>query len=91
MPFHLGCSGMPSPWPSLLVCVRFVHCLVDTVKGGEPSYTALAMEGEQSAYSSLVPLAGAVQAKPGPMPSRMERGGIALAFTAGVRAIALPC
>ena len=71
--------------------MRFVHRLVDTVKGGELSYTALAMEGEQSAYSSPLPVARAVLAEPGPMPARLGRGGIALAFTAGVHAIALPC
>ena len=73
------------------MCVRFVHRLVDTVKGGELSYTALAMERVQIVHSSPLPVARAVLAEPGPMPARLGRGGIALAFTAGVRAIAPPC
>ena len=60
------------------------------VKGGELSYTALAMESEQVAHCSLLPLAGAVLANPEPMLSRLVRGCIALAFTAGVRAVASP-
>ena len=39
----------------LLVCLR-LHRLVDAVKGGKLSYTALAMEREQNAYSSLLTL-----------------------------------
>ena len=43
------------------------HRLADTrVKGGELSYTALAMEREQIAYSSSLLLAGAVPTAPEP-------------------------
>ena len=72
------------------MCVR-LHRLVDAVKGGKLSYTALAMEREQTAYRSLLPLSGAVLADPERMPSRLVRGCIALAFTASVRAVAPPC
>ena len=71
------------------MCVRLQR-LADTVKGSELSYAALAMEREQIAHSSLLPLAGAVPANPEPMLSRLVRGCIALAFTAGVRAVASP-
>ena len=57
-------------------------------RGSKLSYTALAMEREQRAYSSLLPLAGAVLADPEPMPSRLKRGCIALTFTACVLAVA---
>ena len=62
--------------------------LADNIKGGELSYMALAMEREQIEHSSLLTLAGAVLAGPEPMLSRLVRGCIALAFTAGVRAVA---
>ena len=71
------------------MCVR-LHRLVDTVKGGELSYTAQAMEREQSAFSSLLTLVRAVLADPEPMPARLVRGCIALAFTACVLAVACP-
>ena len=48
------------------------------VKGGELSYTTLAMEREQTAYRSLLPLAGAVLADPEPTPLRLVRGCIAV-------------
>ena len=60
------------------------------LKGGELSYAAPAMEREGIAHCSLLPLAGAVLAIPEPMLSRLVRGCIALAFTAGVRAVASP-
>ena len=44
------------------------------------------MERERIASSSLLALAGAVLAEPEPMPVRMVRGCIALAFTARVHA-----
>ena len=72
------------------MCVR-LHRLADTVKGGKLSYTALAMEREQTAYRSLLPLSRSVLADPEPMTSRLVRGYIALAFTASVRALAPPC
>ena len=48
---------------------------------------ALAMEREQTTYSSLLMVAGTVLADPEPMLARLLRGCIALAFTAGVRAV----
>ena len=72
-----------SPWPSLLAYRHATTALLaDTVKGGELSYTTLAMEREHTACSSLLRLAGAVLADPEPMPPRLIRGCcIALAFT----------
>ena len=49
---------------------------------------ALAMEREQTTYSSQLMVAGAVLADPEPMPARLIRGCIALAFTACVLAVA---
>ena len=43
---------------------------------------ALAMERDQTAYSSLLMVAGAVLADPEPMLARLVRGFIAMAFTA---------
>ena len=62
--------------------------ILSTVKGDELSYPAQAMERERSAFSSLLLQAGAVLADPEPMPTRLGRGCIAVAFTAGVRAVA---
>ena len=70
-------------------CVLAIACshrLADTVKGGELSYTALAMEREHMVYRSLLTPAGAVLASPEQMLSRLVRGCIALAFTACVPA-----
>ena len=64
------------------------HRLADPVKGGELSYMALALEREPTAYRSLMTRAGVVLCDPEPMLSRLVRGCIALAFTAGVRAVA---
>ena len=50
-----------------VACMLAIGYLADTrVKGGELSYTALAMEREQIAYSSLLLLAGAVPTAPEP-------------------------
>ena len=49
---------------------------------------ALAMEREQTTYSSQLMVAGTVLADPEPMPARLIRGCIALAFTACVLAVA---
>jgi hypothetical protein len=65
-----------------------MHRLADAVKGGKLSYMALAMKREQTAYRSLLMVAGAVLADPKPMLSRLVRGCIALAFTACVLAVA---
>ena len=62
------------------------HRHADTVKGGELSYMALALQREPTAYRSLLMVAGAVLANPEPMLARLVRGCIALAFTACVRA-----
>ena len=89
MPSRLGrgCIAL-----AFTACVHAVASslqrIADTIKGGELSYTAVAMEREKSAYSSLLPLVGTVEASPEPMPSRLGRGCIAVAFTAGVRAVA---
>ena len=47
---------------------------------------ALAMEREQTTYSSLLMVAGTALADPEPMLARLIRGCIALAFTATVPA-----
>ena len=60
----------------------------DTVKDGELSYMALAMERERSTCRSLLMVAGAVLGNPEPMLARLVRGYIALAFTACVLAVA---
>ena len=52
------------------------HCLADTVKGGELSYTILAIKREGIVYSSLLQLTGTVLAEPEPMLSRLVRGCI---------------
>ena len=64
----------------VLAVARSHRRLVDTVKGGELSYTALAVEREQIVCSSLLRLAGAVLADAEPLLSRLVRGCIALAF-----------
>ena len=64
------------------------HRRADTVKGSKLSYTTVAMKCEAIVYSSLLTLAGVVLADPEPMLARLVRGCIALAFTAGVRAVA---
>ena len=87
---------MPARLVSGCIALAFTACvparnhrLADTVKGGELSYTTLAMEREHIACSSLLRLAGAVLLDdPEPMPSRLIRGCIALAFTACVLAVA---
>ena len=58
--------------------------IADAVKGGKLSYMALAMQREQTAYISVLMMAGAVLADPEPMLARLVRGCIALAFTACV-------
>ena len=91
MPTLSGCQLVwyeaASPWPSLLAYLHATTAvLADTVKGGELRYTTLAMEREHTACSSLLRLMGAVIADPEPMPARLVRGCIALAFTACVPA-----
>ena len=48
----------------------------------------LALQREPTTYRSLLMRLGAVLADPEPMLARLVRGCIALAFTAGVRAVA---
>ena len=76
-------SRFPHPSAQAEACN---HRLADTVKGDELRYTILAMEREQIACSSLLRLLGAVLADPEPMPVRLVRGCIALAFAACVPA-----
>ena len=65
------------------------HHHADAVKGGELSYTILAMKRKGIMHSSLLQLTGAVLAGPEPMLPRLVRGCIALAFTACVLAVGL--
>ena len=64
------------------------HRRADAVKGSKLSYMTLALRREPTAYRSLLMRLGAVLADPEPMLARLVRGCIALAFTAGVRAVA---
>ena len=90
----------PEPMPSRLVrgCIALAftagvravatsHRLADPVKGSKLSYMTLALRREPTAYRSLLMRLGAVLADPEPMLARLVRGCIALAFTAGVRAV----
>jgi hypothetical protein len=77
----------PEPMPSRLIrgcialaftaCVLAIACsshhLADTVKGGQLSYTILAMKREGIMYSSLLQLTGAAMAGPEPMLPRLVR------------------
>ena len=82
-----GCIAMA--FTARVGAVACSHLIADAVKGGELSYMALmTMEREQSAYRSVLPLAGALPADPQPSPLRLLRGCIAMPFTAGVRAVA---
>ena len=65
--------------------VQSSHGFADTVNSGALSYMALALKHEQFTYRSLLMLAGAVLADPEPIPTRLVRGCIAMAFTAHVR------
>ena len=60
--------------------------LADAVNGSEhvDSYMALATEREPTTYSSLQMLHWAILAYYEPMPTRLVRGRIAMAFTARV-------
>ena len=64
------------------------HSLADPVKDGKLSHMTLALQREPTAYRSLMMRLGAVVADPEPMLARLVRSCIALAFTAGVRAVA---
>ena len=82
-----GCIAVT--FTACVLAVALTHRLApDTVKGSELSYTALAMEREQIACSSLVSLTGAGLADPELMLSRLVRGCIAPTFTACVLAVA---
>ena len=68
---------------SFTACVPAVacsHCPADPVKSSELTYMALALQREHTANRSLPMMAGAFLADPEPMPSRLVRGCIALAF-----------
>ena len=88
MLFRLARSCIALAFTAGVRAVACVHRLADAVKGGELSYMALAMEHEPIVYRSLLTLAGVVVAGPERMLSRVARSCIALAFTAGVRAVA---
>ena len=81
-----GCIALA--FTACVLAVACSHCLADTVKGGELSYTIPAMQREGTVYSSLLQLTGAVLAGPEPILPRLVRGCIAPAFTACVLAIA---
>ena len=61
-----------------------MHCVTNSVKGSDLGYMSQPIQRKQTAYSSVLMLAGAVMAGPEPMLTRLERGCIALAFTARV-------
>ena len=81
-----GCIALA--FTACVLAVACSHRHANTVKGGELSYMALAMEREHIVYSSLLTLAGAALADPEPPRLRPVRGCIALAFTARVHAVA---
>ena len=78
-----GCIALA--FTACVLAVACSHCLADTVKGGELSHMALALQREPNAYRSQLMVAGAVL-PPEPMLARLIRGCIALAFTATVPA-----
>ena len=78
-----GCIAL-----AFTTCVPAVACSHESVKGSELSYMTLALQREPTAYRSLLMRLGAVLADPEPMPARLVRGCIALAFTACVLAVA---
>ena len=70
-------------------CGCIALLILSTVKGGELSYTPHKQWNVSNLRSSRCShRQGAVLADPEPMPSRLGRGCIAVAFTAGVRAVA---
>ena len=80
-----GCIALAFTACALAV-VACSHRLAATVKGGQLIYMALALQREPTAYRSLLTRARAVLADPEPMPVRLVRGCIALAFAACVPA-----
>jgi hypothetical protein len=86
MPARLirGCIALT--FTACVLAVACSHCLADTVKGGELSHMALALQREPNAYRSQLMVAGAVLADTEPMLARLIRGCIALAFIATVPA-----
>ena len=89
MPARLVRSCIALAFTACVLAVACTHRLVaDSVKGGELSYMPLALQREPTVYSSLLMVAGAVLTDPEPMPARLVRGCIALAFTACVLAVA---
>ena len=81
-----SCIALALSFTACVLAVACSHHLVDTVKGGELSYMAVAMEREHNAFRSLLMVAGAVLANPERMLARLVRGCTALAFTACVPA-----
>ena len=84
-----GCIALA--FTACVLAVECVHRLADAVNGGQLRYMALTLQREPTAYRSLLIRLGAVLTDPERMLSRLVRGCIALAFTAGVRAVAPPC
>ena len=81
-----GCIALA--FTACVLAVACSHRPADPVKGSELSYMTLALQRESTAYRSLLMRLGAVLADPEPMPARLVRGCIALAFTACVLAVA---
>ena len=81
-----SCIALALSFTACVLAVACSHHLVDTVKGGELSYMAVAMEREHNAFRSLLMVAGAVLANPERMLARLVRGCTAPAFTACVPA-----
>ena len=84
----LTLSGAVPAFNARVCDVATSHRRAVAVTGTKLSYMALAMELEQSACSSLLTLFRAAHAGPQPMPFRLVRGCIAMAFNARVRAVA---
>ena len=85
---RLVCGCIALAVTALVLAVVCRHRLVDTVKGGELSCMALAMEREHIVHSSLLMVAGTVLTNLEQILFRLVRAFSALAFTACVLAIA---
>ena len=68
-----GCIALA--FTACVLAVACSHCLADTVKGGELSYTTPAMKREATAYRSLLTRITAVPADPEPILSRVQHEG----------------
>ena len=82
-----GCIALA--FTACVLAVACSHCLADTVKGGELSYTTPAMKREATACRSLLTRITAVPADPEPILSRVQHEGansdcLALGVTRGI-------